>query len=272
MTQTHFGPERFRTNNAVDKALSLLFLLSELSQNGPVRVTELVSRSGFTRPTVHRYLNSLLEYRLVERVSQDGGFRLGTAVIALSASMRGSLSPRERALPHLRALADETHCTVHLGIRDGDRVVYVEKIESKLPIRLASAVGQAAGMHSSGLGKAILAFSEPEFVDRYIRAGLERRTDNTITTGEALRKEIARIRAQGYAVDNEENEVGVRCVSAPIFNHDDQVVASLSISGTAQQIPRKAVPSIAQTVIRFARQISKDLGYEPAQPAGQRRR
>lgn len=272
MTQTRTSPDRFRTKNAVDKALSLLFLLSELSQNGPVRISELVLHSGFTRPTVHRYLNSLLEYRLVERADEEGGFRLGTAVIALSASMRGSLSPRERALPHLRALADEMQCTVHLGIRDGDRVVYVEKIESKLPIRLASAVGQAAPMHSSGLGKSILAFSEPEFVDRYIKAGLQRRTENTITTGDALRKEIALIRAQGYAVDNEENEVGVRCVSAPIFNHDDQVVASLSISGTAQQIPRRSVPSAAQTVIRYARQISKDLGYEPAEPVKKRRR
>ena len=272
MNEQRQRTRRTKTKNAVDKALSLLFVLSELSQDGPVRISELVARSGFTRPTVHRYLNSLLEYRLVERAERDRGFRLGTAIIALSASVRGSLSPRERALPHLRALADEMQCTVHLGMRDGDRVIYVEKIESQLPIRLASAVGQAAGMHCSGLGKAILAFSEADFIERYVRAGLERRTANTITTEKALYEEIARIRAQGFAVDNEENEVGVRCVSAPVFNHDHQVVASLSVSGTAQQIPRKAVASVAQTVLRYAHQISKDLGYEPSPPLHARQR
>src|SRR5699024_10878995 len=122
-------------------------------------------------------------------------------------------------------------------------------------------VGQAAPMHSAGLGKAILAWSDADFVARYIEAGLERRTASTITDGDALRRELADIRTTGYAVDAQENEAGVQCVSAPIMDIDGNIVASLSVSGTAQQLPLEATPALSVTVKRYARQVSALMGY-----------
>lgn len=253
-------PTTASSKNAVTKALDLLFLIGELSSQGPARVATLLEHSGFTRPTIHRHLNTLHAARLVER-TDSGGYILGSGVLALASNLRGNLSIRERALPTLRALATRTGYTVHLGVRDGDRVIYVEKIENKHPIRLASTVGQAAGMHSSGLGKAILAFSDPAFVQRYVEAGLERRTARTIVTEEELWAELDRIRASGYAVDDEENEAGVRCVSAPILDHDARVVASLSVSGTAHQIPNEVTAELSVTVKQYARHISTLMGF-----------
>lgn len=257
-TQKHTPEPAKPSKNAVDKALDLLFLVGELSADAPVRITTLLEQSGFTRPTIHRHLNTLQAARLVERAND--GYRLGSGVLALAANLRGSLSIRERALPALRELASETGYTVHLGVRDGDRVIYLEKIESNHPIRLASRVGQSASMHSSGLGKAILASSETAFIQRYIEAGLVRRTGNTITTAQALWAEIERIRAAGYAIDEEENEAGVRCVSAPILNHDARVIASLSISGPLQQFPRETTADMAITVKHYAHRISMMMG------------
>lgn len=248
------------SKNAVTKALDLLFLIGELSSQGPARITTLCERSGFTRPTIHRHLNTLHAARLVDR-TDSGGYILGSGVLALASNLRGNLRIRERALPLLRELATETGYTVHLGVRDGDRVIYVEKIESKRPIRLASTIGQAAGMHSAGLGKAILASSDPAFVQRYIDAGLERRTAQTIVTADELQSELARIRASGYAVDDGENEAGVRCVAAPILDHDGRVVASLSVSGTTHQIPNEATVTLSVTAKEYAYRISTLMGF-----------
>lgn len=253
-------PTTTSSKNAVTKALDLLFLVGELSNQGPARITTLLEHSAFTRPTIHRHLNTLHTARLVERTN-SGGYILGSGVLALASNLRGNLRIRERALPTLRALATETGYTVHLGVRDGDRVIYVEKIENKHPIRLASTVGQAAGMHSSGLGKAILASSDPAFVQRYIEAGLERRTAQTIVTEDELLAELNHIRASGYAVDDGENEAGVRCVAAPILDHDACVVASLSVSGTAHQIPNEATEALSVTVKQYAHRISTLMGF-----------
>src|SRR5699024_7896867 len=125
----------------------------------------------------------------------------------------------------------------------------------------ASTVGQAAGMHSSGLGKAILAWSDTEFIERYMEAGLERRTPKTIVTAAQLWSEIRAIKEVGYAIDDEENEAGVHCVSAPILNHDARVIASLSVSGTVQQIPHTAMPALSEMVKRYAHRVSTLMGY-----------
>lgn len=252
--------------NAVDKALKLLFLIAEIGRDGSVRISDLVERSQLSRPTVHRHLNSLIAFRLVEQSEERGYYRLGSGVLALSTRMTGRLGLKERALPYLRELSEQTRVTVHLGIRDGNSALYMEKIESEEPIRLASAVGQSSPLHSSGIGKALLAFSGEDVVARYIAAGLKPIRPNTITTENALREEIARIRKRGYAVDNEENEAGVRCIAAPVFDHDEHVIASISIAATVYQISRRDVATLAPLVVECARRISRNLGYdEPPQ-------
>lgn len=247
--------------NAVDKALKLLFLIAEMGGDRAVRFSDLVERAKLSRPTAHRHLNSLQAFRLVEQTSERGHYRLASGVLALGARMSNSHSLKERAMPVLRALGKETGLTVHLGVRDGYRVLYLEKIESEEPIRLASAVGQVSALHTSGLGKALLAFSGEDIIKSTIAAGLPALQPNSLTTDSALRQELERIRARGYAVDEEENEEGVRCVAAPVFGHDNSVIASISIAGTTQQISRKDVSVLGPKVMECAARISRDLGY-----------
>lgn len=244
--------------------MKLLFLIAEIGRDGSVRISDLVEHSRLSRPTVHRHLNSLIAFRLVEQASERGYYRLGSGVLALSTRMTGRLGLKERALPLLRALSDQTRVTAHLGIRDGSRALYLEKIESEEPIRLASAVGQSSALHSSGIGKVLLAYSGDDVLHRYCAAGLAAQRPNTITTEAALRSELERIRAQGFAVDDEENEQGVRCIAAPVFDHDGQLVASISISGTVHQITRGAIPKLSPLVIRCALEISQSLGFDDA--------
>lgn len=122
-------------------------------------------------------------------------------------------------------------------------------------------------MHSSGLGKAILASSELDFIQRYIANGLQRRTANTITTADGLWQEIERIRTAGYARDEEENEAGVRRVAAPVVDHDVRVVGALSVSGPLQQFSPDAVPAMAITAKQYAHHISTLMGYQPGTQA-----
>jgi len=249
--------------NAIEKALRLLSVVANSSEERPVAVKDILPKVGMTRPTTHRMLNSLVKYHLVEQDPESGGYRLGSGVMALASRMKGTLKLQDRARPLLVDLAEETGVTTHFGIRDGDRVVYVEKIESREPIRLASAVGQAAAMHSSGIGKALLAFCEDKIVERYLANDLERRTEKTIVGKKALWAEIRKIRTAGYAVDDEENEPGIRCVAAPIFDYNARVIASLSIAGTTSQVPKKDVSRLARCVKETANAISSLMGYSP---------
>lgn len=250
--------------SAVDKALKLLFLVAEMGGDGSVRIGDLVKRAGMSRPTAHRHLNSLIAFRLVEQTCERGHYRLASGVLALGARMSNSLHLKERALPILRALGEATGLTVHLGVRDGNQLLYLEKIESKEPIRLASAVGQVSPLHTSGVGKSLLAYSGEDIIQRCLAAGLVSRQPNSITTERTLRLEIERIRSLGYAIDDEENEESVRCVGAPVFGHENSVVASISIAGTTSQISRRDVASLGPKVREYADRISHDLGYHGA--------
>ncbi|MEV4511043.1 IclR family transcriptional regulator [Dactylosporangium sp. NPDC049525] len=189
----------------------------------------LVARSGLPRSTTHRTADKMLRLGWLDKPHDR--YRIGNRLFEIS-----GLSPirhelREAVLPFLQDLYNATRTTVQLGVLSGTQVLVVEKISGHRPMPMLSQVGGMIPAHCSGLGRAILAYSDAATVDAVVEAGLERRTPRTIATATALRRELAAIPDRGWAVDREEGNIGVSCVAAPIFGPLGGVVAALSVTG-----------------------------------------
>lgn len=157
----------------------------------------------------------------------------------------------------------ETEETVHFCIFDNGEVLYIEKMEPQRSVRMASSVGRRAPAYCTAVGKAILAGLPPNEVDAIVqRSGLRALTQFTITTPEGMQEELRTVRMQGYAIDNEENEEGVRCVGAAVRNHLGKPIAALSVSGPSFRVTKAKVPIIARAVMRAAKALSEELGYK----------
>jgi DNA-binding IclR family transcriptional regulator len=238
-----------------------LALLRATAENpAGLGLAELSRATGVPKPTALRLLGPLLDYGLL-RVTPDGRYRLGPECLVLGSIARESLDLREVARDLLRGLGDRTGETIHLGVRDGVRVVYIDKVESPHSLRMASRIGAGNPLYSTGLGKAILAFSGEEVVEAVIEAGLERRTAHTITAPGELRAELGRIRERGFAVDDVENEDGIRCVAAPVFDDEGEAVASISVTGAEYRLTHEHAVAIAPEVRAAALELSRRIGY-----------
>ncbi len=255
------GKKETSGQTAVGKALRILIDLGALSCEEGVRLTDLVERTGFRKPTVHRLLSELKDYGFVEQDRATGRYRLGTKLVSLSTAVYGKTDLRRLARSHLSELVGKTGVTAHLAIRDGNEVVYIDKMEGTFPIRLASGIGWRGPLHCTALGKAILAFETEDVREDALEAELSRRTPHTITTREALAAELVRVRELGYAVDDRENEPDIRCIAAPIFNHAGEPIAAISISGTASQVSRSAFQSFGRLVRDHCLRLSRGLGF-----------
>jgi DNA-binding IclR family transcriptional regulator len=189
----------------------------------------LVKRSGLPRSTTHRTADRMLRLGWLDKPADR--YRIGNRLFEISslAPIRHEL--RESVLPFLQDLFTATRTTVQLGVLDGPQVLVVEKITGHRPMPMLSQVGGTIPAHCSGLGRAILAYSDAATIDAVIDAGLVGRTPRTITTAVALRRELAAIPDRGWAVDREEGNIGVSCVAAPIFGPLGGVVAALSVTG-----------------------------------------
>src|SRR5271166_2900654 len=174
---------------------------------------------------------------------------------------------REVALPIMRHLVDHIHLTSHLAILDHEEAVYVERVEAPGFIKINTWVGRRMEVHSTAVGKSLLAYLDAEERETIIRhRGLKKLTPYTITSVTKLMKEFERVRQLGYSVDDEENSLGARCVGAPIFNSQGRVEASLGSTGTITAVPRDAVPRLAEMVKDAARRISHQIGYRGPYP------
>jgi DNA-binding IclR family transcriptional regulator len=181
-------------------------------------------------------------------------------VASLGQSFLSRVDLRTIAHPALRALMTDTGETVHLVIYDHPEVVYVDKVESPNVVHMRSEIGNRMPAYSTATGKAFLAHLPAERVADAIARGLPRRTANTITTEEELLVELGKVRERGWAVDNVENEDGVRCVGAPILDHLGAVVGALSVSGPTMRVTEDRVPQLGAKVRAVAEEISHRIG------------
>jgi DNA-binding IclR family transcriptional regulator len=244
----------------LDRALEVLRILGE--RDGQWGLAELCGELKLHKSTVHRLIMVLERHRLVERNGSTGHYRLGVRLFELGSKAVAVLDLREHSRRFLARILEETQETVHFCLFDQGEILYVEKLEPQRSIRLASRVGRRVPAYCTSVGKAILAELPAGEVEAIVRrARLKRLTKHTITSAAALKTELARIRTRGYAIDNEENEEGVRCVGAVVWDHTGRPRAAISVSGPAFRMSKTKVNLVARAVVHGARALSQELGY-----------
>lgn len=240
------------------KGLSILNLIAERADG--LTLSEVSRLSGVPKATAHRLISVLSEYGMV-RANLEDKYLAGPQCLVLGNLFLSGLNLRQEAQDILRKLSQETLETCHLGIKDGTQIVYIEKVENPHPVRMYSRVGATNPVHSTALGRAILAYCDEEAVEAVISSGLERRTANTITEPERFRANLVEVKRRGFAVDDIENEDGIRCVAAPVFGHTGEVVAGISVSGPEQRVTADRLNDLGLKVAASAVDLSKRLGY-----------
>ncbi|MBI3975893.1 MAG: IclR family transcriptional regulator [Armatimonadetes bacterium] len=249
-----------KTVKSLDRAFALLTMLGQADH--PLSVREMSAQTGLPRPTVYRLVNALTAHGAV--VASNGRVAIGPRLLWLAAQRLEQIELRTTGRPHLLDLCNGTGETAHLAVLEQGQVVYIDKVESPGPLRMASAVGKIMPAHSTALGKAMLAYlPEKQVRDILAAHGLPQRTANTITDAGRFFDELAAVRAHGYAIDNVENEEGIRCVGAPIMDHRGQVAGAISLSGSAASITlERARRDLSPRVRETAHQISLAMGWE----------
>ncbi len=227
-------------------------------------ISSLASRLGLAKSTVHRLATTLVEYDILEQNRESGKYRLGLALFELGTLVRRKMDAVSESRQQMSALLETTGETVQLAVLDHLSVLYIRILESRQAVRMSSTPGSRAPAHCTSVGKALLAHQPPEVVKQVVDNGLKRYTANTIVDPEALVQELGAIRSRGYAIDDEESEVGLRCVAAPIRNHTGRVAAAISVSAPVQRMTKKNLQTTVPIVVSAAEAISRRLGYLPS--------
>lgn len=240
----------------LERMFSLLDVLTQ--HQDPVTLKEISQRTGLHPSTAHRILNDLAIGRFVER-PEAGAYRLGMRLLELGNLVKARLDVREAAIGPMRDLHKFTNQAINLSVRQGDEIVYIERAYSERSgMQVVRAVGGRAPLHLTSVGKLFLAAEDPMRVRSYAtRTGLAGHTRNSLTELPALERELALVRTQGVARDNEELELGVRCMAARIHDDQGRLVAGLSISAPADRLEESWLERLKTT----AEQISASLGY-----------
>lgn len=240
----------------IERMMALLDALA--NHPDPVSLKELSQATGLHPSTAHRILNDLVTKRVVDR-SEPGNYRLGMRLLELGNIVKSRLNVREASLDFMRALHRKTHQTVNLSVRQGDEIVYIDRAFSERSgMQVVRAIGGRAPLHLTSVGKLFLSADDPKVVRAYAtRTGLSGHNKNSITDLVHLERELSLVRARGYARDNEELELGVRCMAAGIRDDSGKLIAGLSISAPAERLQEEWIEALVQTV----GEISSVLGY-----------
>lgn len=260
-------PQESKPNNLVQTIERVSLILDILGQNPQgISIRDLSPKVSLPKGTTHRLLSSLSYLGYVRQDSKTRNYLLGFKLVELGNLLLGQLDLRKEAAPFLKDLAERTKETVHMVILDRNEVVYIDKVEgdhNPSGLRMASRIGLRNPAHSSAVGKVLLSRFPDEELNQFLRGkGLSKRTENTITDTTQLKEHLKMVRNQGYAMDDEENEKGVRCVGAPIYDEAGRAVAAISISGPAFRVTKKMVQeTLKKEVMETASKISQRLGY-----------
>jgi len=240
----------------IERMFTLIDVLA--AREEAMTLKEISEKAGLHPSTAHRILNDLVLGRFADR-PQPGSYRLGMRLLELGNLVKGRLNVRDAAILPMRELHKLTQQPVNLSMRQGDEIIYVERAFSERSgMQVVRAIGGRAPLHLTSVGKLFLACDDPQRIKAYAtRTGLQGHTKNSITELATLERELSRVRQSGQASDNEELELGVRCMAAGIYDDQSQLVAGLSISSPTGRMDDAWMPKLKET----ARQISQTLGY-----------
>lgn len=251
---------RYRIH-VIDRAAQILdcfgFDHQELS------VSEIGAKARLHRSTAHRILMALEYNDLIQQNAENGKYRLGIKLFRLGHQAVSHLNLREICRPFLTRIMDETKETVHLAVLDEDQVLYLDKVEGPHALRMPSRVGRHIPTYCTSLGKAMLSCLDDYEVKNIFRdRTLRPYTANTVKTLDRLLTDLRVIRRRGYSVDNEEIEIGLRCVGAPIRDYTGAMVGAISTAAPSARLSAQKIPGVGKFVMAVAAEISEQLGYE----------
>jgi len=253
---------------ALQRGLRLLQLFAQ-SERG-LTTMQVARLTGLPVSTAHRFLVNLESSGFLN-CSASGVYHLGLACFAVGQAALGQLDIRRLSLPYLLDLNQQTRETIHLTVRHGLTAVYVEKIDSPEHLRIHSRIGAAVPLYCTAVGKVMLAYMPDQEREQVLRQlDLKRMTANTAGSLQELQTELQRVRKNGYACDLEEHELHIRCIAAPIRNHEGAVQSSLSITAPVVRMPVTRLRQLAPLIQEAGLRISTELGYQGGitHPAG----
>lgn len=236
------------------RGLKILKLMAQADEG--LGVTELADRLEVNKATASRMIHTLRDHGFVELASDGRRYQLGPVLVQLSRSVINRMPLRETAKPYMHKLVDITGECAHLAIYAQGQALYIDQVESEETLRVNADIGHMAPLHCTALGKVLLAYG-----DYPLPEDLEMRTNATIITREKLEAELENVRNQGYAIDDEEYDPGVRCIAVPVFNLRNKIVGAVGISGPTARISLERIKIMAPQVIQVGKEISNQLKF-----------
>jgi len=251
------------SESKIQSVARALFIIDTLAEaRVELALNEIATRLSLAKSTVHGLISTLKDFGYIEQSAFTGKYKLGIRLFEVGQIVAHGWEVRSIATPYINRLLDEVGETVHLVVLDKLEVLYIDKRESVQSLRIVSQVGMRLPAHCTGVGKVLMAYLSPEQRSEIIeRKGLAPFTRNTLTSAKALEEEFARIRAQGFAIDNEEIMESLRCVAAPIMDQTGAVISAISVSGPVFRMKDEHLEQAIECVTRTAEEISCGLGY-----------
>jgi IclR family transcriptional regulator, KDG regulon repressor len=257
--------DRYRIH-VIDRAAQILdcfgFDHQELS------VSEIGAKTGLHRSTAHRILMALEYNDLIKQDPDTSKYHLGIKLFKLGHQAVSQLNLREICRPFLSRLMNDTRETIHLAVLDDDQVLYLDKVEGPHALRMPSRVGRHIPTYCTSLGKAMLSCLDDQEIKGILRRQtLKPLTKNTVKNIDQLLADLRSVRKRGYAVDNEEIEIGLRCVGAPLRDYTGGMVGAISVAAPSARLSEKNTPVIGRIILAIAAEISEKLGFEKPKTA-----
>jgi len=241
---------------AVERALNILEAAAQRREG--LTNSEISRKLAIPKSSASYILRTLEKRGYLRRDLETGRYRLGLKILSLGGDAQANLDIADVALPFIRMLVEKIHLTVHLAVLDQGEAVYIEKVEAPGFFKVNTWVGRRMFLHSTSVGKCLLAWLPKLEVETLVKQqGLKKRTPKTITTMSKLLTDLEIVKQAGYAVDDEENSLGARCLGAPIFDAMGNVTAALGASGTLTQMDEENIPKIIEALRETSRRIAK---------------
>jgi DNA-binding IclR family transcriptional regulator len=251
-----------KSNQSITKAFKIIEEMAKSS--GPMKLNEIAAGTGFPNSTVLRMLGSLMACGYVVQNEKSLKYSLSIKFNLLGEQVKSQMKIRDIAKPYLNKLSQQYKETACLSVSENNAVIYLDAVEgNNSTIRTLPKIGSTAPMNNTGSGKLLMLNFDDEQLEQYVNTvGLVKTTENTFSTLDSLKAELSKIRAQGYALDDEENEIGIRCLAAPIRDYTGFVIACISISAPTTRLTLEKINNEKKYILNAVAEISKNLGYD----------
>lgn len=245
---------------SVDKALLIIRLLAEKGRE--MKLTEISEELDINKSTLHGLISTLKHHGFVDQDGKTQKYRLGLYLIELGDIASKSLDIISITSPVIEKVSNQLQETVHIAKLDDFDIVYVDKKESNQSMRIYTSIGSRNPAYCTGVGKTMLAYLDDEVINKMLPDKMESFTPNTIVDKQKFVNELKNIREKGYAYDNEEYSIGLKCVAAPIFNHEGKAIYGISVSGPAVRMTEEKIQESIKFIKEAALEISNKIGYK----------